>query len=137
MNRLCAVLFFVVLLMVVFTTNNCGSKRVLESVTITPAIANAKDYPNGQVLLTASGTFSRTPSRVDPLTVQWQLPVAPLACPAPLCVGPIGTTVEVTCAGIQSGMTAEVAAVAPRDPNIPAGTQTSAMITGKAQLICP
>ena len=137
MNRLGAFLLLMVLALLAFAMNGCGDDRVLQSITIAPAVANAQDYPNGQVLFTASGMFNKSPTRVDALTVQWQLPVAPLACPAPMCSGPIAPTVQVTCAGVQSGTTAEVIAVAPRNPNMPAGSQGVPTVTAKAQLICP
>jgi hypothetical protein len=40
----------------------CGSSRQLQSVTISPATADAKNFPGGQVPFTATGTFNKPPS---------------------------------------------------------------------------
>ena len=51
----------------------CGSNpaHVLQSVTVSPATADAQDYPDGQVQFTAIGFFSTTPSPVTPLGTVW------------------------------------------------------------------
>ncbi len=40
----------------------CGSNRQLQSVSLNPASADAKNFPNGQVSFIATGTFSSPPS---------------------------------------------------------------------------
>ena len=40
----------------------CGSGRHLQSVSLSPASADAQNFPNGQVQFTATGTFSQPPS---------------------------------------------------------------------------
>jgi len=57
---------------------SCGSPPgpknttgVLESVTITPATADAENYPGGLVQFTATGYYSVPPSPVSPLTSTW------------------------------------------------------------------
>jgi hypothetical protein len=45
-------------------TLGCGSGRQLQSVTLVPASADAKDYPNGQIPMTATGMYSQPPSPV-------------------------------------------------------------------------
>ena len=52
----------------------CGSSnsnRILESMTLTPANADAQNFANGQVQFTAAGTFSKAPS---PQQVTFQPP---------------------------------------------------------------
>jgi hypothetical protein len=53
----------------------CGSsqhsQQTLQSVTLSPASADAQNYPNGQVQFTATGTFATMPSPVTPLPVTW------------------------------------------------------------------
>jgi hypothetical protein len=53
----------------------CGSSQhsvqTLQSVTLSPASADAKNYPNGEVQFTATGTFAAPPSPVTPLPVTW------------------------------------------------------------------
>jgi hypothetical protein len=39
-----------------------GSPRLLQSISVTPASANAHSFPNGQVQFTAMGTYSQPPS---------------------------------------------------------------------------
>jgi hypothetical protein len=55
------------LLLVALTFLACGSNRKLESVTLSPTSADAKNFPNGQVPFTATGMYSKPPSPV-PLT---------------------------------------------------------------------
>ena len=47
----------------------CGdsSPRVLQSVVVTPAKADAQNFPNGKVQFTPTGIFNRAPVRVTPL----------------------------------------------------------------------
>jgi hypothetical protein len=45
-------------------TLGCGSGRQLQSVTLVPASADAKDYPNGQIPMTATGAYNKPPSPV-------------------------------------------------------------------------
>jgi hypothetical protein len=42
--------------------NSSSNNRVLESMTVSPASADAQNYANGQVTFTATGTFSKPPS---------------------------------------------------------------------------
>lgn len=50
----------------------CGSSpHVLQSVNISPASADALNYSGGQVPFTASGSYSRPPSPVSPLSATW------------------------------------------------------------------
>jgi hypothetical protein len=47
------------------------SSRMLQSVTISPAIADAQDYPEGQVPFSATGYFNMSPTQVSPFTATW------------------------------------------------------------------
>jgi hypothetical protein len=51
----------------------CGSSagHKLQSVTISPAIADAQNYPGGLVQFTATGTYTAPPSPVTPLAATW------------------------------------------------------------------
>ncbi len=55
---------WVLLLLLTLGAFGCGSNRQLQSVAVTPASADAKNFPNGQVPLTATGTFNKPPSPV-------------------------------------------------------------------------
>ena len=129
---------FCCLLLLVLATATCGSSRQLQTVTLNPAVADARNFPNGQVSFAATGAFSKPPSPV-PLTskdVMW-------------CVG----ASDGTCAGnINTGATVDSNGVAQCLPG-PARTVTilagrgkasmnpdgSAQLTvfGAAQLTCP
>lgn len=54
---------------------SCGSSstsvRQLESITLSPATANATSYPNGQVQFVATGHYNTVPFTVSPLTAHW------------------------------------------------------------------
>ncbi len=52
------------LLAAALATSSCGDNRQLQSVTLVPAAADAKDYPNGQIPMTATGAYSKPPSPV-------------------------------------------------------------------------
>jgi hypothetical protein len=65
---------FFLLILAAAITLACGSShpRVPSSVTVTPATADAQDFPDGAVQLTATGYFSTMPSPVSPLSVTWK-----------------------------------------------------------------
>ena len=48
------------LLLLFLIALSCGSSRQLQSVTLDPPAADAKDFPNGQVQFTATGVFSNS-----------------------------------------------------------------------------
>jgi len=45
--------------------------RSIESITISPATADAENYPGGQVQFTATGYYNSPPSPVTPLSATW------------------------------------------------------------------
>src|SRR5215472_4069179 len=59
----------------------CGSAspRLLQSVSVTPAIANAQSFSNGQVQFTAVGTYSQPPSPSPITQPEWSLSGANIA----------------------------------------------------------
>ena len=68
---------FFVLLVVAGMTLACGTsstppERLLQSVTVSPAAADAHDFPGGKVQFTATGYFSAPPSPESPLGTFWQ-----------------------------------------------------------------
>jgi len=52
-------------LLFLFAIAGCGSNRELQSVSLNPASADARNFPNGQVSFIATGTFSMPPSPVN------------------------------------------------------------------------
>ena len=63
-------LFFSFLLSVAITLA-CGTPRVLETVSVAPATADAQTFPNGLVPFVATGYYSKSPSTVSPETATW------------------------------------------------------------------
>jgi hypothetical protein len=49
----------------------CGSSRKLQSITVSPASADARDYPNGEVPFVATGHYNSSPMTVTPLQANW------------------------------------------------------------------
>jgi len=73
-----ATLLLVALALQALGCGSSNSNRILESMTITPADADAQNFANGQVQFTATGTFSKAPSRQQvtfqpPYTGGWSL----------------------------------------------------------------
>lgn len=50
------------------STNTTG---ILQSVTLCPATADARNFPDGEVQFVATGYYSAPPSPVTPLTATW------------------------------------------------------------------
>jgi len=117
----------------------CGSSnqtigRVLTSIAVTPQSADAQSSPNGQVVFTATGTFS-LPPYTGPLTF-----VAPYAGQF-VVNNPTGTTiatevssgtgtVTVQCAAGASGTVAVTASAS-------ANNGSTLVVSGSGQLTCP
>ena len=77
------------LLTLLIITLACGSSRMLQSVSVMPAVANAQNFPSGKVPFTATGTFSKPPSpqQLTSQDVTWCVGVAAGACPGNIAVG--------------------------------------------------
>ena len=119
-------------------TASCGTTRQLTSITVSPASADARNSPNGQVQFTAAGAFSEPPSPVTPLPVTW--------CPQATCG--VGTPVNVGITIDGNGLaqcepafvgTVPIVAMAPAKPGamITPMSGMNGMIFGTAQLTCP
>lgn len=127
-----------VLLTIALASTGCGSNRTLQGVTLTPASADAKNYPNGQVRLVATGTFSKPPSP-SPLT---SLDVLWCAGAAGACAGNIMPNVTVDQNGVAQCRPGFVGTA-----TVLAGTKSTAMtmpdegpqlkVFGAAQISCP
>jgi hypothetical protein len=136
MNRIRWMISAPILLTTIVLTS-CGgsSNRVLESISLSPNPAMAK---NGTVQLIATGTFSSAPVTVSPLPVDWSQSTCDNLCEVtPAVIGPINVNSEglATCAKGYTG-TAPVKAVAPKNPALPPGTQNVPIITGTANITC-
>jgi hypothetical protein len=89
MARLVPWLVLPLLLLAVLATPGCGDSRQLQSVSLTPAMADIQSFSTGVVPFTATGTFSRPPSPA-PLTSQdvvWCIGTSNGACAGNIVVG--------------------------------------------------
>lgn len=105
----------------------CGSSnRVIQSVTVTPATADAQNFPNGQVQFTASGTYSQPPSPVALSQAGWSL-----------SEGGIATLTGNGLAQCVPGATGTVTVKAGVSGPCSGTGCTAVQIVGTAQLSCP
>jgi hypothetical protein len=113
----------------------CGNSK-LTSVTITPAAADAQNFPNGQVPFTAMGTFSDSSKPVPLTTVTWCV-----GSSNGLCNGNIASPATIDskglarCTGVLNG-TANILAGTDISMGMP-DTGQQLRIFGTAKLTCP
>ena len=127
------------LLAIAFAAISCSSGnpdigRVLLSISVTPATTDAQTYPNGQVVFTATGTFSLPPT---PAPVTFAAPYAgefvvnnPANSTIANVVSNGAGTITVQCVSGAVGTVPVVATAA-------ANNAMGAVISGSAQLTCP
>lgn len=133
--------FFLFLLVVAAAISlACGSSagRMLQSVTLSPATADAQNYPDGQVQFTATGNYSTAPSPVTPLSASWG------ACDQG---GNSTESVSVSTSGLAQCATGALGTYTVWAFDVNPGTATCNVIgacgggcgriTGSAQLTCP
>ena len=103
-----------------------GSPRILQSISVTPASADAHSFSNGQVQFTAMGVYSQPPSP-SPLTQSgWSLSDPTIATISTLGLAQCNP-------GASGAVTVKASASAPCS-----GTGcTAALFSGTAQLTCP
>ena len=127
------------LLIATMLSVSCGSSRTLKSVTILPAAADARNFPNGQVPFAAGGIFSQPPSPVALTSkdVTWCVGDSTGACGGFINPGATVTPDGVAqCAGAFNGTVTIVAGhgtIAPASPDGPYHLK----VYGSAQLTCP
>jgi hypothetical protein len=113
------------------------SGRMLQTLTITPASADAKSFPGGKVQFTAAGTFNVAPVTVTSATVLWSIG-NPFATPPPgMPQASVDATGLAQCNGLVGN--AIIEATAPSEPEIPLQgmTPSTPAVSGTATLICP
>lgn len=111
---------------------NSMSNRVLRSMVISPANADAQSSPSGQVQFSAMGTFSKAPS---PAPVPFVAPYSGSWATSDLNIATIDQTGLAQCVAGAAG-TVTITAIA--SSNAGMGTQnTSTAVSGTAKLTCP
>jgi hypothetical protein len=140
MERLRFTLSFLALVLLASLASSCGASSQdqdpLLSITLTPATADAQDYPNGEVQFTATGHYTNPPRTVTPLSAGWGT-----------CYQDASTSeVIITAPGVAkcaSGAvgTYTVWANDPPDPNVECLVMNACgggcFVAGTAQLTCP
>jgi len=77
MEKLRLNFFSLALVLAASFTLSCGGSpsesatRQLQSITLSPATADAQNYPSGQVQFTATGYYNTAPQTVTPLSATW------------------------------------------------------------------
>jgi hypothetical protein len=127
-----------VLAMSSIATIGCGSmnsspNRVLQSMAVTPASADAQTFPQGQVQFTATGTFSKLPSPAR-VPVPFVSPYSGSWISSDPNIASINQSGLAQCVSGASG-TVMVKAVA--SSNSATGPAMSTAVTGTASLTCP
>jgi hypothetical protein len=129
----------------------CGGSdpRPLQSITVSPASADAQDYPDGKVPFVASGHYNSPPTTVTPLQAHWGAESEQFVNGV-LTLGPVNGAVVVSgsgvaqCADGASG-TYFVVAWDLQDPKLQVGCSSindigepgCNAVQGTAQLTCP
>lgn len=112
-----------------------GTARQLQSITVSPASANAQNFANKQVQFTATGQFNTDPMTAMP-QVLWSIgsPFAKAPVPAGVSIDQNGLAQCTTFMGIVT-----IQATSPMDPNMPLSQMgmTTSNVAGTAQLTCP
>jgi hypothetical protein len=110
--------------------------RQMQSLTVTPASADAQAFPGGKVQFTAMGTFNMAPVTVMSPPVLWSIG-NPFGPPPNMPAASVDANGLAQCNGFVGNVIVE--ATAPAEPLIPLLQMTSTTITvsGTAQMTCP
>jgi hypothetical protein len=111
--------------------------RMLQSLAVKPASADAQSFAGGKVQFSATGTFNMAPVTVTSQAVMWSIG-NPFATPSPTMPhASIDSTGLAQCNGFVGS--AFVEATAPTEPEIPLQgmTPSTPSTSATATLICP
>lgn len=111
---------------------NSNTTRTLTSVTLCPAVADAKDYSDGMVPFLATGYYTTQPSPVSPLKAFWG------ACyqNAPTSEVMVSASGSAQCTAGAMG-TYDVFAADPTECNAITACGGGCQVSGAAKLTCP
>lgn len=136
MRKLRPLLSSFALLLVAMTVLACGNSNRLQSLSISPATADARNFPNGQVQFTAIAVFGGSSHASAVSALWWTTP--------PWTYPPTPTTINLSSSGLAqcfpfAAGTYPIWAVAPTDPSLPLSkmTMTTSQVSATAQLTCP
>jgi len=131
-------LFILCISALVLAISSCGggsmnANRMLLSMSISPAAADAQQFPNGQVMFTATGTFSQPPS---PAMVTFVAPFSGSWSVSDLRIATIDSNGMAQCVSGQSG-TVTVNAIASANAPVGPGAMSVGVRATPATLTCP
>jgi len=142
MDKLRLTLFLLALVLAASFTLSCGAgsqrsqgQDPLQSITVSPATADAQDYPNGQVQFIATGYYTDPSRAVTPLSARWGT-----------CYQEVSTSeVSVTAAGVAQCAPGAVGTYTVWADDPPSNVYCLAItacgggcfVAGTAQLTCP
>ena len=111
-----------------FVAVGCGnqSSRILQSVSVTPAAADAQNFSNGQVQFTASGNYSQPPTPSTLAPAEWSLNDPTIA-----------TVSQTGLAQCNPGAVGTVTVKAGTSGSCSGSDCTAVFVSGTAQLSCP
>jgi hypothetical protein len=115
-----------------FAFVGCGNTPPphLVSVSVTPAIADAQNFPDGQVQFTAVGTFDHRPSSITLSPAIWQVS----SNTNPVDAASVNQNGVAQC---KAGFLGTVTILGGQFQCGPTRTDSCKLITGSAQLTCP
>jgi len=123
------------------TSSSIGT-RTLQSLSVSPASADARNSPSGQVQFMATGNFTLAPMTVTSPAVRWSIG-NPFATPTPAISIAMSSQPSIDVNGLAqcNGFVgiATIVATAPVDPNASLLQMTAVTpnVSGRASLICP
>ncbi|HKF03518.1 MAG TPA: hypothetical protein VKB49_14470 [Candidatus Sulfotelmatobacter sp.] len=141
MSRYTFLLWIFTLVVAGWITLACGnSPRRIQSITVSPATAQAQSYPNGQVPFVATGYYNSAPMTVTPLQANWGAAAGTLPANGAVTVDSNGMA---QCAAGVSGTYSIGAWVnlpvngTPPCPSFAYGAASCNHVLGTAKLTCP
>jgi len=112
----------------------CGSH--LNSVSLSPAVADAQNFPNGQVQFSATGTYGSSSKPVPAMNLTWCIGTTNGDCNGNIVsVASVSSTGVAQCLPGASGSATVLAGSGGRPTNPDGGFPLS--VFGTAQLTCP
>lgn len=141
MSRLGLSVWMFTLGIAAFALLACGSPaRQVQSITLSPASADAQAYPNGQVPFVATGYYNVAPTTVTPLQANWGAALGTLPANDAVTLDANGVA---QCSAGASGTYTVAAWVnlpvkgTPPCPSFPYGAASCSHVLGTAKLTCP
>jgi hypothetical protein len=142
MSRHAFSLWIISLVFAAWITLACGGggARQIQSVSVSPASADAQNYPNGQVPFVATGYYNSAPATVTPLQANWGAALGTIPAGGAVTVDSNGMAQCTTGASgtytIGAWINLPVQGIPPC-PSFAFGAASCNYVLGTAKLTCP